>query len=910
MNKKYNIKKLVFRILVFSFAALLMSCNRNRALKPSEDFGAYYTHIVTNDEFEKYSRTGDYADIIVDLGKENGKFVFWRGSSYLPYWETVKGEKVYVDEIIPRSGDGTKTMPDKVNSFSVVKIIESNSNKVVIHWRYLPVFGKGNPHSEVIATNFVDEYYTFLPNGTVQRTIKQGTPKFDDWADPKFEYVQTFNLTTNGIANQVLAQPVRSLTAEKKTGRPVITESIVKPVAWFKFDEAAGDTTYESLSKSAMEVKGSKTYWRQGISGTSLQFDDVRTFLSLPATAAPKPQQAITLEGWVAIGAYPWNWCPIVQQSDDVPEELLAEVKPGMNTNYKSKGVNYKKEDDQGYFLGIDGHGHPGMKIRVGGNWEELTSDIRLERRNWYHITGTYNKNSGKIALFVNGKPAGEKKVANPGDIELSNKNLQIGRGKERRQTDPVRANTFPDYYSFDGLFDEIKIYDLALTPEQVQKSFANYNTTPEMLASSDIPSRVLPTGDKTDQFGAKYSALKYFDTWDNLFRFSKGADVVVSLGDNPSKFVFWRGVSYIPMIVNEKNEWYSNEFNETWDKSGGHGCQEPMSDKSSGYSHVRILENTPARVVVQWRFALPDVNHVLANYNDTTGWSDWADWYYYIYPDGIAAKNMHLWTDGERNHEFQESMAIFGPDQHPHDIIERTKTVTMLAEDGKYKEYDWQNSPPKNIEEPKNSNIQLINYKGDYDPFTIGTIFTKTNVYGGELTPYAVFCTWNHWPIAQMPSDGRYASYPDRTSHSSFTHVSLPTFKEATGDKPFYEKLMLEGMWNKKSTDLIPLSKSWTHARGLTNLKNAEGSYDISQRAYVLKVSGNPVSFTVNANDESPIHNLCFVLKGWGSKDEAKVSISGNVKQGTVRDTDGTYTKIIFIEKEGVQPLKISISK
>jgi hypothetical protein len=911
MNRRYNIKKQVFRMLVFSLAALLMSCNKNKALDPSKDFGAYYTHIVTSDEFEKYSRTGDYADIIVDLGKENGKFVFWRGSSYLPYWETAKGEKVYADEIIPRSGDGSKTMPDKVNSFSVVKIIENTANTVVVHWRYLPVFGKGNPHSEVIVNNFVDEYFTFSPNGTVQRTIKQGTPKFDDWADPKFQYVQTFNLTTKGIADKILNQPVRSLKPEKVSGRTLIPESVVKPVAWFKFDEAVGDTTYESLSNSGMEVKGPKTYWRSGISGTALQFDDVSTFLSLPASAAPSPESAITLEGWVSIGAYPWSWCPIVQQADDVPEELLTDEQAGiMGIVFKSNDVKYKKEDDTGYFLGIDGHGHPGMKIRVGGNWEELTSDLHLERKNWYHITGTYDKTSGKISLYVNGKLAGEKKVANPGNIELSTKNLQIGRGKDRRQTDPVRGNTFPDSYSFDGLIDEIKIYDQALSQEQIQKSFANYKTTPEMLASSDIPPRVLPTGDKTDKFGAQYSALRYFDTWDNLFRFSKGADVVVSLGDNPSKFVFWRGVSYIPMIVNEKNEWYSNEFNETWSKSGGNGCQEPMSDKSSAYSHVRVLENTPARVVVQWRFSLLDVNHVLANYNDTTGWSDWSDWYYYIYPDGVAAKKMQLWTNGERNHEWQESMAIFGPDQHPHDIVERTKTVTMLAEDGKYKEYDWQNSPPKNIEEPKNSNIQLINYKGDYDPFTIGTKFEKTNVYGGELTPYAVFCTWNHWPIAQMPSDGRYASYPDRTSHSSFTHVFLPKYKEVYGDKPYYEKLMLEGMWNKKSTDLIPLSKSWTHAPGLTNIKSAEGGYDISQRAYVLKVSGNSVSFTVNASTESPIQNLCFVLKGWDSKDDVKVNVSGNVKQGTIRDTDGTYTKVIYIEKEGIEPLKISISK
>jgi hypothetical protein len=270
----------------------------------------------------------------------------------------------------------------------------------------------------------------------------------------------------------------------------------------------------------------------------------------------------------------------------------------------------------------------------------------------------------------------------------------------------------------------------------------------------------------------------------------------------------------------------------------------------------------------------------------------------------------MQLWTDGERNHEWQEAMAIFGPDQHPHDIIERTKTITMLAEDGSYKEYDWQKAPPENIKEPRNSNIELINYTGDYDPFIIAPRFDGTNVYGGELTPYAVFCTWNHWPVAQMPSDGRYASYPDRTSHSSLSHVYLPIYKEEYGDKPYYEKITLEGMWNKKPTDLIPLSRSWSHAPALTGLVGAEGGYDMEQRAYVLKVSGDPVSFTVSASEESPIKNLCFVLKGWGSRDDVKVTLSGNIKQGTVRDTDGTFTKVVYIEKEATEPFGISISK
>ena len=69
------------------------------------------------------------------------------------------------------------------------------------------------------------------------------------------------------------------------------------------------------------------------------------------------------------------------------------------------------------------------------------------------------------------------------------------------------------------------------------------------------------------------------------------------------------------------------------------------------------------------------------ANVDESTGWGDWADWYYYIYPDGVAVKKMHLWTHGERNHEWQESMGIFGPNQHPEDVIEKEVALSMVAQ-------------------------------------------------------------------------------------------------------------------------------------------------------------------------------------------------------------------------------------
>ena len=71
----------------------------------ASDFYAYYTSIASNEDFEQYFRTGDHADLVLKLGNPEGRLVFWRGASYLPYWETGQG-RWFLDELIARRGDG------------------------------------------------------------------------------------------------------------------------------------------------------------------------------------------------------------------------------------------------------------------------------------------------------------------------------------------------------------------------------------------------------------------------------------------------------------------------------------------------------------------------------------------------------------------------------------------------------------------------------------------------------------------------------------------------------------------------------------------------------------------------------------------------------------------------------------
>jgi hypothetical protein len=145
--------------------------------------GAHYCHIKSGESWEADSRTGPYADLVVDFVDQERKFNFWRGSSYLPYWQTEQG-KWYVQEIVPRHGDGSGLLPDKVCQYSHVRLIEASPARVIVHWRYVPDF------SDPQLDGWVDEYFTIYPDGVCVRTIRKKAARLDDWLDPSRVVVQ------------------------------------------------------------------------------------------------------------------------------------------------------------------------------------------------------------------------------------------------------------------------------------------------------------------------------------------------------------------------------------------------------------------------------------------------------------------------------------------------------------------------------------------------------------------------------------------------------------------------------------------------------------------------------------------------------------------------------------------------
>jgi len=67
----------------------------------------------------------------------------------------------------------------------------------------------------------------------------------------------------------------------------------------------------------------------------------------------------------------------------------------------------------------------------------------------------------------------------------------------------------------------------------------------------------------------------------------------------------------------------------------------------------------------------------------------------------------------------------------------------------------------------------------------------------------------------------------------------------------------------------------------------------------------------TVLANEHSPAENICMIFKHWNSGQKARVHVDGsNVesKQRIVRDTDGSYKLLIWIDLKSTKSVDVEV--
>jgi hypothetical protein len=645
---------------------------------------------------------------------------------------------------------------------------------------------------------------------------------------------------------------------------------------------------------------GGLTKYVPGVKGTAIKFDGFSSYIDIiPAKQAEKNNQTdkkfrlpknISIEAWISLGAYPWNWAPVLTMG-----------------KYKISG----------FYMGIDSRGRVGIHVSDGtSTWHECNSKLNpdsklgLGLRKWYHIVGTYNQTDG-LAIYVNGQLENTcNNFIDQRGIVYSDldKGFRMGMNREMlAPTDAIRDwATFPSRYSMDGILDEVKIYGKCLNANEIKEIYASVKPENE----PQFAPRKFPAIKSSGRFAANYTTLNYYPEWDAIWPVGPFNDVVVQFDELPTKVMFWRGTRYSPCLVSENGKWMADQSRETgnnWFLAKGSsddiptGCMEHMSDTQCRSSRVAIIESNDARVVVNWRYLQMDVKLRQNDLSNNTGFGEWGNELYYIYPDGVTVRKVLPGTGG-----WQETIFLSEPGTRPEDNVELA-AATLMNMKGESKTYSWEDGYPKY--DLPDANIQVVNFKSKFKPFLIFRPGGSFKVFNVEVRPeYSHFPWWNHWPVTQTVSDGRSANAPDQASHSSLS------WGYPKADAALY------GMTDKDPGTLVALARSWNYPAELkiSGAGFENNGYDYSQRAYVLSANNNSANlkFVIDASEGSPLVNPAFVIKNWKTQ-QVKLTIKGkNITRGkdfryaVEYDVEGIPQLIVWIKYQSEKKTEFELTK
>ena len=106
--------------------------------------------------------------------------------------------------------------------------------------------------------------------------------------------------------------------------------------------------------------------------------------------------------------------------------------------------------------------------------------------------------------------------------------------------------------------------------------------------------------------------------------------------------------------------------------------------------------------------------------------------------------------------------------------------------------------------------NVQLVNIKSRFKPFIIFENEVKIKPFTGGIRPsISRFPWWNHWPVAQLPNDGRQALDADRPSHSSLSQGMENSPVIHAHEDGTFSAVSLTGMTQHSIEWLVNLSRS-----------------------------------------------------------------------------------------------------
>ena len=232
-----------------------------------------------------------------------------------------------------------------------------------------------------------------------------------------------------------LLSNIGQVPTNEQSGIAYLTKSLSLAglVGLWHFDEGEGDTAYDS-------------------SGTIPPNDG--TVYGADYVDSPMGQA-------LSFGGSDYVYVPDSESLDITRATLEAWIKPSMSTQTGCARIVFKGTNSPFkplYFLAYDGSGtRMRMVVFIGGcglRKTAISATALTDTEKWYHIAGTYD--GEEVKIYIDGFLEGTTSAPGDVDIDTGSEDLGIGR------------NTEINSYGYKGLIDEVRIWNTALTADQL----------------------------------------------------------------------------------------------------------------------------------------------------------------------------------------------------------------------------------------------------------------------------------------------------------------------------------------------------------------------------------------------------------------------------------------------------------
>jgi hypothetical protein len=198
-------------------------------------------------------------------------------------------------------------------------------------------------------------------------------------------------------------------------------------VAAYSFDEGTGTTVADITGHGNNGTIANATWTTSGKFGKALVFNGSSSLVTIPDSQSLRLTTGMSLEAWVNPPAVNSGWKDIIYKGND--NYYLEAFSPG---------------------------GPPAIGIIVGATHTEAFGTATLTANTWTFLAATYDGNT--LRFYVNGTQVSSQPRTGP--IITSSNPVQIG------------GDSMWGHF-LQGTIDEVRIYDVALTPGQIQADMA-----------------------------------------------------------------------------------------------------------------------------------------------------------------------------------------------------------------------------------------------------------------------------------------------------------------------------------------------------------------------------------------------------------------------------------------------------